>query len=789
MRSFFKWATRRWWRSGAVLLAFLVFAAVVAPFVDAAPYARSIQRALEASLGRKVTFSEAHFSLLFGPGFSLSNVSIGEDPRFGVEDFAFVPTLNARLRLDQLLTGHIVFSSLRLVEPSINLVRADDGSWNMVELAGRLSDAGGASIHLFPGVQISDGRVDFKVGVRKTNIYVTDANLSLYAEDGGKLYIQFSGSPARTDRAGNGFGHLSGHVNWYPRPANPKANQIEGKLTLDRSNLSELSTLFQGEDAGVHGMVSGEARVAGPASALHLSGDLRFEDIHRWDLLPSRGEDWTVAYEGVVDLPARSIDLKTIPQSGSAPVQLAVKGTDFLSHPSWSLLANLNAAPVTGLLPLAKRMGLGLPDGLNLDGAISGGVGYSTGTGWTGGVGIANFVAALPNLPPFRSKTVQATIQPDRIHLESDRITSNGAGWLDVGGDYDLHGRALHLALTMNTFPIATLRDMFANAIKWPQALDSLQRGELTGALSYRWAPEQDPLWSGRFDLSGGTVAFQELPDPITDVKGQFAFNAGQVDIEHLVGAFAQHPLEGSFSYDADGKRPERIKVVYKGADLADLEALLIRSRRESWLARLGVTRYHAPEWMLRRDLQGDLDLPNLSLNRAPLGDLHAHLRWFGTNLQLTNLRLRMTEGDISANGTINLSGSSPRYRLTGSLSGLPWHGGFLSAKGQLQSSGSGSDVLQRLGAEGTFTVQDVALSADDEFEWLSGNFQLSFSDGWPDLRLSSVQATDGDEQWTGAATSSSDGKLILDLQHEGRQRHIVSTVTPDATAASAAIR
>ncbi len=56
-----------------------------------------------------------------------------------------------------------------------------------------------------------------------------------------------------------GFGHLRGTANWYLNPPNPQANQLETNITLDPSNLSELATLVQGEDIGVHGSIGGHA--------------------------------------------------------------------------------------------------------------------------------------------------------------------------------------------------------------------------------------------------------------------------------------------------------------------------------------------------------------------------------------------------------------------------------------------------------------------------------------------------------------------------------------------------
>ncbi len=230
------------------------------PLASAAPFKGLSRR----RLGRQVHFDAVHFTLFSGPGFSLDGVTIGEDARFGLEPFAYVPTLQARLRIDKLILGKLRLSSLRLVEPSLNLVKRSDGAWNVVELVQRLSAPRRAPLNLFPAFEVSDGRIDFKLGTRKTTLYLLDSDFLIYPERSGKLYFQFSGSPARTDRAGIGFGHLRGTANWYLSPRDAKANQLEADVTLDPSNLSELTTLFQGHDMGVHGTLSSRLRIEGP---------------------------------------------------------------------------------------------------------------------------------------------------------------------------------------------------------------------------------------------------------------------------------------------------------------------------------------------------------------------------------------------------------------------------------------------------------------------------------------------------------------------------------------------
>src|SRR5579871_2169794 len=114
----------------AGLLAILV-AGLVAPFLGADRLTPRIQAALEAALNRRVRIGEAHWNLFTGPGFTLNRVQIDDDPAAGIEPFANVESLRARIRLASLFEGKLAFSSVSLDSPSINLVKMQNGAWNV----------------------------------------------------------------------------------------------------------------------------------------------------------------------------------------------------------------------------------------------------------------------------------------------------------------------------------------------------------------------------------------------------------------------------------------------------------------------------------------------------------------------------------------------------------------------------------------------------------------------------------------------------------------------------------
>ncbi|HEX4773746.1 MAG TPA: hypothetical protein VH351_23135 [Bryobacteraceae bacterium] len=764
---------------------------LIAPYVNAAPFGGRIHRALEASLGRRVSFEEVRFTLFSGPGFSLTNVVIDEDPRYGFEPFAFVPTLQARVRVGALLRGRLAFYSLRLDGPSLNVVKREDGGWNVVDLVSRLTAPRRLPVDLFPAFAVSDARLDFKLGSRKTVLYVTNADLSVYPERSEKLYIQFSGSPARTDRAGNGFGHIRGSANWYLRPRSQQANQLEMDVRLDPSNLSELTTLFQGHDLGIHGTLSSHARIQGPARALRLVGDLRLADVRRWDLFPAAGEEWKIGYQGTVDLAKSSFVLETVSSNArsAAAVALQVRVNQFSSHPSWSMVASLSNAPAAELLPVGRRMGIPIPNELKLSGAVDGVVGYAKDAGFSGGVELKQAAIELPNLPVLRAQSVVAQISPEGIKFEPAQIETASTGSILLGGEYATDGHAVAVTLRPAGFPVTALRNTISAWFGAPAALDLLRNGTVSGEVDFSHRDGADPVWSGRFNFSDAELQPPGIAQPLTAARGQVRFDPGSLDVDNFSASLGSMVLAGSYHASASPKSVERLSLEAGAVDLRDIESALEPTlRAQGFLARLGVARRVIPTWLEGRHLQADLSIRQFAISGAALGSLKTRLLWAGPRIEIPALQVKLADGILHASGTLSVAARAPHYRFSALVSGYHWRGGLLTAEGTFETSGTGPDVLENFRAEGTFSGHDVSPAAADLFDRVSGAFQFSFEGDWPNLRISRLEASQGDDAWTGNAASQSDGKLVIDLESEGRQRRVISGLDSQNNPASSAL-
>ncbi len=762
------------------LVGLTVLIGIAAPYLDAGAFRGGIQDALEQTLGRKIEIGKVRFTLFTGPGFTLERVTIQEDPRYGLEPFAFIPTLEMRVRLDKLLLGQIRPLGLRMVDASLNLTKSDDGTWNAVALVERLGAPRRTPFNFFPAVEISNGRVDFQLGTRKSTFYLTDTDLSIYPESSGKIYFRFEGSPARTDRAGNGFGHLTGTANWYLKPAAASGNQLEADVNLEPSNLSELSTLFQGHDLGVHGNISGHVVISGPLASLHALGDMRLENVHRWDLMPSPGDSVRVRFRSQIDLEKHTLDLATLPLSATEnPLMLQFKANNFMTHPTWSVLATMRKAPLAALLPLGRRMGMALPEGLQMDGALDGVIGFSNSTGMEGGLVITNAVANIPNVPPLRSASANVSISGSKIHIDPAILQSDTGGTLRAGGDFDLGTQNMTAELSADQFSIAAFKQTTNAWFGSPQALSLMSDGKLSGSFGVNFPPT-GPLWSGQGQFNGVTMEVPGVGLPVRALQGKFTLDEDTFDLPHLSGTLGASTFTGSYRYAVSAKHPEHLRLQLAAADLSALESDLAPTiSDQGLLSHLPFTRRSIPPWLASRSIEGELDIAKCSVNQMPIGPLSTHFVWQGTSVQLAELKIKLPSGKLQGSGTIALSGRLPRYRLAMKVDGYPWSGGLLKLAGTVDTSGIGPVVMQNLEASGDFSADGVTFSTGDPLSSVSGRFTFAFNGNTPLLKLTKVQARQNDEDWVGEGGSNPDGKLLLDLANGERQVHLAADLMP----------
>jgi hypothetical protein len=749
-----------------------------APLINANRFQNQIQEALRQALGRKVTIGGVRFTLFTGPGFSVRDVLIEEDPNFGVEPFAHVESLEARLRLSSLWTGRLAFSSLRLLEPSVNLVKADAGGWNIQPLLSRTSVPGAGARVAIPEIQISAGRLNIKFGDTKSIFYISNADVSVYPNEAGDLIVRFSGEPARTDRGAQGLGRLVARGAVRSRPG--REDELEMGVQLERTSLSELVRLFDAHEIGVHGFLASNMQLSGPLSRVNISGNLKIDDLHRWDLMPAPGEGWTLNYAGTLELRAQRLTIEArAPEGQPSPVGAKFQAADYLSAPKWLAAVTLRDLPASSLLETARHMGAPFPPGVELSGKVNGEIGYSKPDGLRGNLLLTGAAAQFPQAGLVRFEVVR--FEAARVWLSGEEI---GIGPSDVQlGDlesamlearYAFDSRSLWAKLNTRELNTATINSGAARALAAAPVplLAACRQGAWKGWITFERQDDRPGVWTGDYELQNAAIDLPGLAQPLRVTSANVQMQAGQVQISRMRAHIGRIALEGDYRYSPSLDRPDRLRLVIMQAQLTEIERLLTPTlgRQEGLLAKFRLRRAPPPEWLKDRQLEGSLRIRDLRNGETRLGDVRARLVWNGASVQLANIDARLDDMQASGELSVNLADAAPEYQLAGRIANLDYRGGKLDLEGRLETSGVGLALAVGVRSEGMFRGREITLAPDLDVEEISGSYRLDSSAGAPRLELANVELARGPEILRGQGFGQPDGRVVLDLFTAGRK-------------------
>jgi hypothetical protein len=755
-------------------LALLVIIGVGAPYLDADFIKPRIERALERGLGRRVTVEKAYFSLFRGPGFTLENVVIHEDPRAGIEPFARVGKLEARVRLLAVLSRHLDFSTLRLSQGRlgegtiINLVKTDAGPWNFQFLLGSAPAIAGS----MPAIEMRSGRVNFKFGDTKSVFYFNDADLDVSPSDNGSVGLRFGGAPSRTDQAAQSFGHFFVRGSW-------SAQRVDMRVELERSSVEEVARLFDQHGFGLHGVLAFDAQLAGRPSNLEINGQLQIDDVHRWDLLPKRGGGWSVGYKGKIDLHDDRLELASVSDTPDAPLALQFRLWDFLSRPQWDAAADVKQVPLATLLEIARHMGAPISEKLSAEGSVSGSVRYGLPDGLSGRFELQNASIALPEAQPVRAQTATVSIAGKSISLDPAKVQIGENEAAEIEGSFET-AAGLDLKITARNLSVTDIRSFGLSSIP---VLEQTAQGTWRGWARYRWTPGAAGEWSGEYDLQNARIAVDGLADPVRIQSASVVAAVGRISVNRLRARIGDIALTGDYRWEPAAIRPHKFHFTIPEADAAEIERLCapVLVHERGFLARtLRLAPAPVPDWLKSRRADGTLVIARLTLGDTRASISSARLLWDGALLRVAHLDAQVNQPDadpaeVTGELAIDLSAYAPRYRFDGKLRDLAYKGGTLDFDGSAEAEGAGVQLLLGAHGQGSFRGRSISFNPDAEFQTVAGCFDLLPGAHWKVSCLDVVQAG---ETYAGTGATQPDGRLVLDLTNRGRQIRYTGTLT-----------
>jgi AsmA protein len=275
------------------LLLAIVLVVLTVPLININRFQRRIVRSLSESLGRPIHLDRISLTVLPLPGLTIDNLVVGEDPAFGAEPFVRASSVRATLRVSSLWRRRIEFSRISFTEPSINLVKSAQGQWNLESIllqaaridAAPTGQARASAAPRFPYIEATGARLNLKLGLEKTPISLTDAELALWLYSPREWRLRLVGKPMRTDTnvSETGSFQMEGTLG---RAAALAEVPIDVKATWRDVPLGEASRVVLGHDAGLRGLMTLGAAARGTIGHSAVQATLHLADLRRADFVP-----------------------------------------------------------------------------------------------------------------------------------------------------------------------------------------------------------------------------------------------------------------------------------------------------------------------------------------------------------------------------------------------------------------------------------------------------------------------------------------------------------------------
>lgn len=281
-----------------VLLVVFLLIAFLPPLVNVSRFQERIASNISRALGRPVHFDQVSLTLLPLPGFTLKAFVIDEDPAFGYEPVLRADQVQVTLRISSLWHPHVEFSKITFTEPSVNLVHAANGKWNVESLllqashiqAAPTSQRFAGPARRFPYIEATGARINLKFDQEKMPVSFTDTDFALWLPEPQQWHLRLAAHPVRTDTSPGDTGLI-------------RAEGTLGRAGLDASSLAQipislhgdwqdaqlggLSRLFLGDDSGVRGDFSLSFDLLGDVGRNTITADIKLAKARRADFVPA----------------------------------------------------------------------------------------------------------------------------------------------------------------------------------------------------------------------------------------------------------------------------------------------------------------------------------------------------------------------------------------------------------------------------------------------------------------------------------------------------------------------
>ena len=751
---------RAWWT--LIALGVLVLGILLPPFLNVNRYRNQVTAAIGKALGRGVSVSNIELKMIPRPGMVLSGFVVSDAASYGAEPMLRADTVTAYLRLSSLWRGRLEIGTLSLEGPSLNLVRREDGRWNLEDLVERTAEVPSAptakaspeSRPRFPYVEASAGRINFKLGQIKKAYALTDADFALWLETEDQWGLRLEARPTRSDVPVSETGILRVEGQ-FQRASQLRDTPITLKATYSKGQLGQVTALIYGKDRGWRGSLTSGVTLSGTPASLAATLDMRVDDFRRYDIALGEALPLSAHCSGTyssVDDSLRGIQC----QAPVRPGLLMVRG-DVIGWraEAFNLGVTAEQIPLERIVALARHSKKDLPEDLTATGTADALFTVRRNVGatpiWAGGGNTSRFTLqsrvlkedldlgpiefSIPEAAvkhglkrPSRTSRAATTSQSNsslRVMVKPFAMPLGAASPALAEGHFDLAQYNIHLQGDAELTRLLAIAR--ATGVGTP-AIGLAGKAQIDFLLAGSWTGFAPPVPTGKLQVHDATVELQGVLQPMEVSAASVVLGEPAVNISSFSGTFKDGPVvTGSASFPQRCPGGENCLLVFDlhtpDVSLAEVNQLLnpaIQSRPWYHLLAVGQRDDSA---LLKVRGRGHVSAGRLSLGSLTVSNVTASLAMNAGTLNVRELRADVLGGHHVGNWDADFTAAPAKFFGSGSLSKIamaqvsammrdPWATGTLT--GQYTIGVSGLDPAQlRSSATGSAN-----------FEWAGGSFR-----------------------------------------------------------------
>ena len=750
---------------GATALVLLVLFAV--PAINVGRYRLTVARSLSQALGRDVTVQGISIQTFPQPGLLLSGVVVADDPNISAEPLLRADEVLATLRVTSLWRGRLEIATLKLQYPSLNLVRANDGRWNLESLLERARQTPSAPTAKsrpeararFPYIESNGGRINLKLGNEKTVFALNDADFAVWLAAEDEWRMRLEARPIRTDANLSDTGTIKVQGSWR-RASQLHETPISVNVSWDYGQLGQLTYLVYGRDRGWRGGVHLAVTVTGKPEDLAVRVDGRIDDFRRYDIVSGDSVSLELHCNSTYNFSTKQVENLACQVPAGSGVVFARGTYDFDDNRPLDLSLTAENVPLQFLSLLARHAKRDLPSDMNVSGmfsaalAVKGNAGSRVwaGSGETSQVEVRSSVLSKPLLLAPSHWTLTEPSR-DAINTKAQSRLKNaipvppqpsGLAWklqpvaVELGDDdpATLAGWFTHQGYYTELRGSADLKRLFAiGKLAGLPTPASEVTGSAKGAvqISGEWAGFVPATITGDAQLKNVNAKFNGVAAPLRVASAHFVATNNSIAVNRGAASFSgvHSALEFSASWPQHCTAVQTEDVLKCGAQFSisadqlnvdEVNSLLNpKAQKRPWYAALansvmGSQQAKFPEIYA----QGQISAAKLVLKSVTAGHFTSSLTIAPGGFLLTDAAADVFGGTFLGQVESDFSSGTPVYRSTGRFQKLAMASVALAMK---DDWASGTASLTYKGELKGWNADELLSSAAGtaQFDWRDG--------------------------------------------------------------------